>query len=368
MTKHYVLLKNNSMQENSKLHHLLQLTVDYNASDLHLVVGHPPVVRIDGKLKAVPSESVLAPDTIKQLLDSSLKSEEIERLTVNKELDFSLPFSEKARFRVNAYTQKGSYAAAFRRIPIEIPHIDTLGLPKIVHSFSTLRQGLVLVTGPTGHGKSTTLAAVLNEINKERSEHIITIEDPIEFVFSPRKSMVSQREMGQDTHSWKVALKSVLREDPDVVLIGEMRDHETIAAALTIAETGHLVFATLHTNSASQTIDRIVDVFPEEQQVQVRLQLSNVIEAVFSQRLVPTIDGKRVVASEVMLGSSAVKTLVREGKTHQLDNVLQTSQEIGMNTIEMSLSDLIKKGEISLEVAQSFSLRPEALKRLVRGT
>lgn len=350
-----------------KLHDLLQITVDYNASDLHLVVGTPPVIRIEGKLKAL-QEPILTPDAIKVLLDSSLKGEELERLTVNKELDFSLSFNEKARFRVNAYTQKGSYAASFRRIPLDIPKIEDLGLPKIIHSFTDLRQGLILVTGPTGHGKSTTLAAVLNEINNHRSEHIITIEDPVEFVFRPIKSIISQREMGQDTHSWKVALKSVLREDPDVVLIGEMRDYETIAAALTIAETGHLVFATLHTNSAAQTIDRIVDVFPEEQQVQVRLQLSNVIEAVFSQRLIPTVEGKRIVASEVMLGTSAVKTLVREGKTHQLDNVMQTSQEVGMNTMEMALADLIKKGAISIEVAQSFSLRPEALKRLIRGT
>lgn len=349
-----------------KLHDLLQITVDYNASDLHLVVGTPPVIRIEGKLKAL-QEPILTPDVVKVLLESSLKGEELERLTVNKELDFSLSFSEKARFRVNAYTQKGSYAAAFRRIPLEIPRIENLGLPKIVHTFTDLRQGLVLVTGPTGHGKSTTLAAVLNEINSNRSEHIITIEDPVEFVFRPIKSIISQREMGQDTHSWKVALKSVLREDPDVVLIGEMRDHETISAALTIAETGHLVFATLHTNSAAQTIDRIVDVFPEEQQIQVRLQLSNVIEAVFSQRLIPTVEGRRIVASEVMLGTSAVKTLIREGKTHQLDNVMQTSQEVGMNTMEMALADLIKKGAISIEVAQSFSLRPEALKRLIRG-
>ena len=211
------------------------------------------------------------------------------------------------------------------------------------------------------------MAAIINEINQQRAEHIVTIEDPIEFAFTPIKSIISQREMGQDTHSWKMALKSVLREDPNVVLIGEMRDYETISAAITIAETGHLVFATLHTNSASQTIDRIVDVFPEEQQVQMRLQLSNVIEGVFSQRLVPTVDNKRVVAHETMLGTSAIKTLIREGKTHQIDNVLQTSQEAGMNTIEMSLADLVKNGSVAMEVALSYSLRPELLNRLVRG-
>ena len=223
-----------------------------------------------------------------------------------------------------------------------------------------------MVTGPTGHGKSTTLAAMLNEINSTRAEHIVTIEDPIEFIFKPIKSIISQREMGFDSHSWQIALRSVLREDPDVVLVGEMRDHETIASALTVAETGHLVFATLHTNSAAQTIDRIVDVFPEEQQEQVRLQLSNVIEAVFSMRLVPSISGRRVVAYEVMLGTSAIKTTIREGKTHQIDNILQTSTEVGMNTLEMSLAQHVKDGKLDLETAQTFSLRPEELMRLVR--
>ncbi len=344
---------------------LLQLVVDNNASDLHIVAGIPPTVRVEGELIPVPNEEILIPDTIKKLIGGVLAPELLERLTVNKEVDFSLPFSEKARFRVNAYTQKGSLAAAFRRIPIDIPEIDSLGLPKILHQFSTLRQGFVLVTGPTGHGKSTTLASMLNEINATRGEHIVTIEDPIEFVFKPIKSIISQREMGADTHSWPIALRSVLREDPNVVLVGEMRDYETIAAALTVAETGHLVFATLHTNSASQTIDRIVDVFPDEQQSQVRLQLSNVLEAVFSMRLVPSITGGRVVAYEVMLGTAAVKTSVREGKTHQIDNIIQTSQEAGMSTLEMSLVDLVKKGTISLDTAESYSLRPQEIKRLV---
>jgi twitching motility protein PilT len=345
---------------------LLQNVIDVNASDLHLISGIPPTIRIDGELMVVPNEGILTPDTIGELLKQILASEAIERLTVNKEIDFSLPFSDKARFRVNAYTQKNSLAAAFRRIPLEIPGLDALGLPKILHSFTTLRQGFVLVTGPTGHGKSTTLAAMLNEINQTRGAHIVTIEDPVEFVFKPVKSIISQREMHGDTHSWQVALRSVLREDPDVVLVGEMRDYETIAAALTVAETGHLVFATLHTNSAAQTIDRIVDVFPEEQQRQVRLQLSNVIEAVFSQRLIPGITKGRVVAYEVMLGTTAIKTAIREGKTHQIESVLETSQEIGMSTLERSLADFVKRGMISLEVAQSWSLRPEELSRLVK--
>jgi len=346
---------------------LLQLTVDRNASDLHIIAGVPPTLRIDGQLSSVPGETVLTPEVINNYLKEVLSSEQLEKVTVNKELDFSFPFSDKARFRVNAYTQKGSNALAFRRIPLQIPDIDSLGLPKILHSFTALRQGFVLITGPTGHGKSTTLAAMLNEINRTRSEHIVTIEDPIEFILRPNKSIISQREMGGDTHSWQIALRSILREDPNVVLVGEMRDYETIAAALTVAETGHLVFATLHTNSAAQTIDRIVDVFPEEQQGQVRLQLSNVIEAVFSMRLIPAIAGGRVVGYEVMLGTSAIKTSIREGKTHQIESILQTSQEIGMNTIEKSLVTLIRQGKITLEIAQSYSLRPEELTRLVRS-
>ena len=347
---------------------LLQSVIDAKASDLHLVSGIPPTLRKDGELMPIPTLGILTPDVIDGLLKQVLTSEQIERLTVNKELDFSLPFSEKGRFRVNAYTQKGSLAAAFRLIPLTIPSIESLGLPPILHSFTSLRQGFVLITGPTGHGKSTTLAAMIQEINQNRAVHIVTIEDPIEFVFNPVKSIISQREMRSDTHSWEIALRSALREDPDVVFIGEMRDYETIAAALTVAETGHLVFATLHTNSAAQSIDRIVDVFPEEQQQQVRLQLSNVIEAVFSQRLIQGITKGRVVAYEVMLGSTAIKTAIREGKTHQIESTLETSREIGMSTLERSLADLVKKGMVTLEIAQSWSLRPEELMRLVRST
>lgn len=345
----------------------LQLTVDRNASDLHMITGIPPHLRVEGELFPVPKEPVATPDDLKAVLQMILNSEQYERLTINKEIDFSYAFSEAARFRVNAYTQKGQMGIAFRRIPLEIPTIDVLGLPNILHSFSNLRQGFILVTGPTGHGKSTTLASILNEINHTRAEHIVTVEDPIEFVLKPQKSIISQREMGFDTHSWQIALRSVLREDPNVVLIGEMRDYETIASAITIAETGHLVFATLHTNSAAQTIDRIVDVFPEEQQSQIKLQLSNVLEAVFSMRLVPSISGNRVVAYEVMVGTSAIKTTIREGKTHQIDNIIQTSQEAGMSTLEMSLAELVRTGTVSLEMAKSYSLRPDELSRLVQG-
>jgi len=347
---------------------LLQLTVEKEASDLHLVSGIPPHLRIEGTLAPIPGESVLTPDDLEKYMKDILSAEQYERYLANRELDFSLPFTDKARFRVNAYYQKGTFALACRTIPLSIPKIDDLGLPEILHTFTMLRQGFILVTGPTGHGKSTTLAAMLEEINQNRAEHIVTIEDPIEFVFTPKNSIISQREMGFDTHSWEIALRSALREDPDVVLVGEMRDRETIQSAITVAETGHLVFATLHTNSAAQTIDRIVDVFPDEQQDQIRLQLSNVIEAVFSMRLIPSESGRRVVGYEIMLGTSAIKNSIREGKTHQIDNILQTSTEVGMNTLEMSLARLIKEGKISLETAQSYSLRPEELSRLVKSS
>jgi twitching motility protein PilT len=346
---------------------LLQNVIDSKASDLHLIAGLPPTLRIHGELVPIPSVGVLTPDQITELLKGALAAEQVERLSVNKEIDFSLSFSDKGRFRVNAYTQKGTFAAAFRLIPMQVPDLDAMGLPKILHSFTSLRQGLVLVTGPTGHGKSTTLATMINEINKNRAVHIVTIEDPVEFIFRPEKAIISQREMRSDTHSWEIALRSALREDPDVVLVGEMRDYETIAAALTVAETGHLVFATLHTNSAAQSIDRIVDVFPDEQQKQIRLQLSNTLEAVFSQRLVASAVKGRAVAYEVMLGTTAVKTAIRDGKTHQIESILETSQEVGMSTLERSLAELVRNGTITMEVAESWSMRPEELARLVRG-
>lgn len=345
---------------------LLQATVDTKASDLHIIAGIPPILRIDGELHPVLNTEVLTPVSISELLKGILSSDQLSKISVDKEIDFSLPFSEKARFRVNVYTQKASIAAAFRSIPVDIPEINSLGVPNVVRTFATLRQGLVLVTGPTGHGKSTTIAALLNEINKNRACHILTIEDPVEFIFRPQKSIISQREMNSDTHSWSIALRSALREDPDVVLVGEMRDRETIASALTVAETGHLVFATLHTNSAGQTIDRIVDVFPEVQQGQIRMQLSNVLESVVSQRLIESLPKGRTLACEVMLGTNAVRTSIREGTTHMIDGIIETSSEVGMITLEHSLASLIKEGKITLETAQSWSLRPDALNRLVR--
>lgn len=347
---------------------LLELAASKKASDLHLIVGMIPHLRIDGALAPVNNESVLTSETLQAALKEVLTKEQFDRLIENKEIDLSLALTDTARFRVNVYYQRGALAASFRTIPMVIPTIDDLGLPKLLHSFTGLRQGLILITGPTGHGKSTTLASILDEINRSRAEHIVTIEDPIEFLLRPAKSIISQREMGKDTHSWRKALRSVLREDPNVVLIGEMRDYETISAALTVAETGHLVFATLHTNSAAQAVDRVVDVFPEEQQDQVRLQLSNVIEAVFSMRLIPATSGGRVVGYEVMLGTSAVRTAIRDGKSHQIDNIIQTSTEVGMVTLDMSLAQLVKAGQVTLEEAQSFSLRPEELSRLVRSS
>lgn len=343
---------------------LMRLALERQASDLHLVAGIPPNLRVDGVLFPIPGETVLTNDVLDSYIREILTSEQYAKVAKNKELDLSLSF-EKARFRVNVYVQRGTWAVALRRIPLEIPTIDTLNLPKVLHQIADLHQGLVLVTGPTGHGKSSTLAAVINEINTHRAEHILTIEDPIEFLFAPIKSVITQREMGKDTYSWSNALKSALREDPDVVLVGEMRDLETISATLTVAETGHLVFATLHTNSAAQTIDRIVDVFPEEQQDQVRLQVSNVLEAVFSQRLVPGISQGRFPAYELMLGTTAVANAIRESKTHQIDSIIQTSSEAGMKTLDASLAELVKKGAITVENAQKFSLRPDELTRLI---
>lgn len=349
-----------------KIEELLETTVAKKASDLHLIADLPPVIRVDGALFHIPGKDKLTNDQIKELIFSILTEEQKEVLLVNKEIDFSFDYHPKGRFRVNIYFQKGTLAAALRLLPPVIPSIKEINLPDICYAFTELKQGFVLVTGPTGHGKSTTLAAILEEINKNRAVHIVTIEDPIEYVFVPKKAIISQREMKIDTHSWQIALRSCLREDPDVVMIGEMRDYETISSALTIAETGHLVFATLHTNSASQTIDRIIDVFPEEQQEQVKMQLSNTLEAVLSERLMPSLEGGRIPAFEILTATPAVRTTIREGKTHLIDNIIQTSGEMGMKTLEMDLAWLVKKGKISLETARSYALRPEELMRLLK--
>lgn len=343
----------------------LEIVVKKEASDLHLVVGSPAVIRIDGQLMPI-SPAALTVDEAEKLIFELLSPEQKEMLVVNKELDFSFALGEVARFRVNAYYQKGYLSAALRLIPTYIKTIEELNLPKIFHNFAKLRQGLVLVTGPTGHGKSTTIASVINEVNNTRPAHILTIEDPIEYVYPKGKALVSQREMHLDTHSWEVSLRSALREDPDVVLVGEMRDFETISSAITVAETGHLVFATLHTNSAAQSVDRIIDVFPENQQAQVRMQLAATMAAIISMRLIPAIGGGRLPVCEILLSSSAVQTAIREAKSHQIDNIIQTSGEMGMVLMDVSLANYVKAGRISLEVARAFSIRPKELERLIK--
>lgn len=347
---------------------LLALTIAHNASDLHLLVGIAPAIRVDGTLTPLANYGVLTHDDIETMVFSLLTPEQKELLIANKELDFSIGFGEEAtsaRFRVNVYYQKNALSAAFRFLPQDIKTVDELGLPKVLHTFAALRQGFILVCGPTGHGKSTTIAALINEINMERACHILTIEDPIEYVYPRGKSIISQREMGLDTHSFAMALRSALREDPDVVLVGEMRDPETMAAAITIAETGHLVFSTLHTNSASQSIDRIVDSFPAHQQPQIRIQLAATLKGIVSQRLLPKIAGGRVVAVEVLVGTPAVTNNIREAKTHLIDSIIETSQDVGMATLESSLASLVLSGVISLETAKSYAFHEQALLRLM---
>lgn len=349
---------------------LLDLAVKNSASDLHLLVGIQPALRIDGTLKYVNKYKALTKENIEAMLFSLLTPEQKELLIANKELDFSIGFGGGAygdlgRFRINAYFQRGYIAGALRFLPPKIKTLEELNMPKICHEFSKLRQGFVLVTGPTGHGKSSTLAAMINEIHQTKSLHLLTIEDPIEYVYAKGASIVSQREIGSDTHSWAMALRSALREDPDVVLVGEMRDPETMQAALTIAETGHVVFATLHTNSASQSIDRIVDSFPDHQRSQIRIQLAATLKGVISQRLLPKIGGGRVPAVEILLENSAIANNIREGKTHLIDSVIQTSKEQGMITLEDSLAQLVRAGTVTLDDAKSFAVRDKELERML---
>jgi twitching motility protein PilT len=349
---------------------LFKITIKEKASDLHLLAGIPPTLRKDGVLTYLTGYASLAPQEIEEMAYSLLTPVQKELLIANKELDFSIGFGGGAygdlgRFRVNLYYQRRHLSGAFRLLSPGISSIEELFLPPILHTFSNLTQGFVLVTGPTGHGKSTTIASIINEINLKRAAHIITIEDPIEYVYPEGKSIISQREMGIDTHSWDFALKSVLREDPDVVLVGEMRDPETIAAAITIAETGHLVFSTLHTNSAAQSIDRIIDSFPSVQQSQIKIQLAATLKGIVSQRLLPMINGGRVPAVEVLLGTSAVASIVRDGKTHLIDSVIQTSKDKGMIGIDSSLAALVLSGSINLDVGKSYSLHQDDFLRMV---
>lgn len=356
------------MEKGSELiQKLLEAAATAGSSDIHLVANSLPFLRTMGKLEVYQAMGVTDTDTVMMMINSLMTPIQRELFLKNLELDFSVSIPGKYRFRANAYFQKRTPGLSLRFIPDKVPTVEELGLPDICHSFAKLKQGFILVTGPTGAGKSTTLASIIDEINTNRREHIVTIEDPIEFVHENKKSIVSQRELGGDTISWGNALKSVLRQDPNIVYIGEMRDAETMQAAMTVAETGHLVFATLHTNSASQSIERIVDSFPEEQQSQMVLQLSMVLEAVLSQRLVPTLSGKRAVATEIMVVTPAVRNNIREGKTFQIDNVIQTSGNLGMRLVENSLAELVNKNIIDRTTALEFAIRPSLLDKLLGG-
>ncbi len=351
------------MAEKFNVAQLLEKVVSMGASDLHLAVGVSPVIRVNTALSALPEIAPLSVEDIEFFLSQILNQEQKDILEVNKELDLSVALGDKVRFRVNVFYQKGYPSIAMRAISLSVPSMDELNLPPICAHLADLPQGLVLVVGPTGHGKSTTIASMIDRINETRAEHILTIEDPIEYIFSNKKSLIEQREMYLDTHSWDVALKAVLRQDPNVVFIGEMRDHDSVQAALTISETGHLVFTTLHTNSASQTIDRIIDSFPEHQQDQVRIQLSQVLQAVISQRLVPSVSKGMVPAIEVMIATTAIRNLIREGKTHQLDNMIATGGNLGMVSLDGSLAKLVKSGEIELNEALQVALNQDELRR-----
>lgn len=336
------------------------------ASDLHLSSGHPPILRIAGKLVPLIKHEKLESADSEGLARALMTEEQFLRLQNEKEADFSFNFKEDARFRINVFYQKGDISLAFRLIPQKIKTLDELNLPPVLREFTRAGQGFVLITGPSSQGKSTTLAALLDEINHTRAEHIITIEDPIEYIFKDDRSIIDQREVFQDTLSFSKALRATFRQDPDVIMVGEMRDPETIATAITAAETGHLVFATLHTNSASQTIHRIVDSFPGNQQDQIRAQLSGSLLGIVSQRLVPRIKGGLIPALEIMLSTPATANLIRENKIHELPLVIETSNEMGMISLNRSLADLVKRKEISLENAMSFSGNPVELKMLVK--
>ena len=346
------------------LKYLLKITVEKKASDLHLTVGIPPVIRVNGKLNRVTNEKLKSEDTekyAKEILEDNYDS-----YIKHGECDSSFSVSGIGRFRVNVFKQRGSTAIAIRVVGLKIPTLNELNFPKVLKELTSYNRGLVLVTGPTGCGKSTTLAAMINEINSTRSAHIITLEDPIEYLHKHNKSIINQREIGKDTFSYSSALRAVLREDPDIILVGEMRDLDTISIALTAAETGHLVFSTLHTIGAAKTIDRIIDVFPPHQQQQVKIQLAAVIRGIISQQLITSADGQeRIPAFEIMISTPAIKNMIREGKTHQIESSMQTGRKYGMKTMDICLSELYKKGLISSEAALGYAVDKEMLKRMM---
>ena len=348
-----------------ELNELLEAVGKQNASDLHISVGRYPTLRVDGKLIPLVKRPLITPERSEGLVMALLSEEQKKTFLAEKELDFAYSYKEKARFRVNVFYQGGYMTAALRFFSSNIKTVKELNLPPIIEKFTKYSQGFFLMVGPSGQGKSTTLAALIDLINHTRAEHIITIEDPIEYLFIQDRSIINQREVGFDTKAFSRALRSSFRQDPNVLMIGEMRDLETISTALSAAETGHLVFATLHTNNAAQTIDRIIDSFPAGAQSQVRAQLASTLVGVVSQRLIPKIGGGRVPAVEVMFANSAVRNLIREGKGHQLDLVIQTSADEGMIPLDKSLTDLVHKGEISLENAELYSLNPKELRLLL---
>lgn len=354
------------METKVRIEPFLDEVIKRDASDLHMQVGLPPMLRIDGALKPIEDTKVLNDEQIEALIISLLDEEQKKIYIKDKELDFSFAYGDLGRFRVNAFHEKGNSAAAMRLIPTKIRTLDELGMPKVVTSFTDFPRGLVLVTGPTGSGKSTTLAAMIDLINSNKALHIITIEDPIEYQHHHKKSIIVQREVHFDTYSFGAALRSALREDPDVVLIGEMRDLETIATAITIAETGHLVLATLHTNSAAQSVDRMIDVFPPHQQQQIRVQLASVLQGIVSQRLIPMIGSGRIAAAEILVATAAVRNIIRESKTHQLDAVIQTGAEHGMQSMDKTLVSLIREGKIAYEEAKNYAIDLEELDRMMR--
>ncbi len=349
-----------------KIDEILRRMVDSKASDLHLVVGSPPNARIDGKLVSLSEYGIINNEMLKEALYSVISDEQKKAFEKNRELDFSYSMPKISRFRGNMLYQRNTLGAVFRAIPANPPTIEELNLPAIITTLSKKPRGLVLVTGPTGSGKSTTLASMVDYINRTRAEHIVTIEDPIEFLHKNQKSIIRQRELGSDTLSFEEALKHVLRQDPDVILVGEMRDLETISLAVTSAETGHLVFATLHTTSAASTIDRIIDVFPPGQQAQIRMQLSTTLEGIICQTLVPKKEGKgRACAMEILVGTMGVRNLIREGKTHMIVNMLQAGVKDGMQTLNSALHKLVVSGAISVDDALLKSSQPDELKNLL---
>ncbi len=348
------------------LEYILSRALEEGASDVHLSVGRYPTLRIDGSLIPLTKEPIITPERSEELANVLLKPDQQERFLKEKDIDLSYDFREKARFRANIFHQRGYVASALRLIPSKIRTLEELGLPSVLHEFTRRTQGFLLVVGPAGHGKSTTLAALIDEINHTRDDHIITIEDPMEYIFSQDRCIVSQRELFLDTTSFSRGLRAALREDPDVIMVGEMRDLETMSTALTAAETGHLVFATLHTNNAAQTVNRVIDSFPAGQQGQVRSQLAATVLGIVSERLIPKIDGGRVPAVEVMIANSAIRNLIREEKTHEIDLVIETSADQGMIKLNRSLADLVKKGDISLENAEIYSLNQDELRTLLQ--